>query len=492
MRRLPAAAAAAGLLLVALVLVAAAVLARSRTTVGQNVFVNPSGIIDAFSTPSVAVNPDRPSNVVVTYREDRPDLSARLGWSNDGGASFAPTALPLPSGADRPFFPDAAFAPGGVLDVAYVNLGGRGNVPANLWVAQSRDGGRHLSAPVLVTSGLTFQPRIAVGPMGTVSLTWLQSNRVGQAALTGDMVRVMMSTSGNGGRSWSPPVPVSAADGNLVSGASGVFVGHSFVVVYERFGPTASNLGTGGTAAQPDTYDIVVTRSPVGRADFSPPMVVTAAVRTTQRFSLFFPQFPSLAGGGGRLYLAWAQGRGHGQDALVAASADSGATWSKPVRANDNPGGDGTARLLPTMSVAPSGRVDLVLIDERNDPSGNFADAYLASSTDQARSFHDLKLSTAAFDTRVGPTFGGGLPPDLGSHLAIASQPDFVQAAWADSRLGNENTGRQDIVTARIHMTSSSGRTPLLIGGAAVAAVAAAGLLAWRRRLGRIGANAQE
>jgi hypothetical protein len=132
--------------------------------------------------------------------------------------------------------------------------------------------------------------------------------------------------------------------------------------------------------------------------------------------------------------------------------------------------------LLPTLSVASNGRVDVVLIDQRNDASGLFAEAYLASSMDHGRTFHDIRLSSAAFDTRVGPSFGGNLPPDLGSHLSVVSESSVVQAAWADSRLGNENTGRQDIVAARISIGSSGSRLPLLIV-AAVLLVAAAGCL---------------
>jgi hypothetical protein len=279
---------------------------------------------------------------------------------------------------------------------------------------------------------------------------------------------------------------VNPDDGHLVGAATPVEDGASLVVTYERFGPTASNLGSGGTTPQPDTYDVVVTQSPRGGGDFTPPVVVAAGVRTTQRFSLFFPQFPSLAAApDGSLYLAWAQGLARGQDVLVARSHDAGITWAKPVRANNNPPGDGTTRMLPALSVSPGGRVDVVLIDQRNDPSGNYAEAYLASSTNGGRTFHDIRLSSAAFDTRVGPTFGGNLPPDLGSHLSLSSQQAAVQASWADSRLGTVDTGRQDIVTARVEIGSPPAHRSVLLGAAIVVLAAAGGLmllLARRRR----------
>ncbi len=472
----------------AVALATAAFLQHDRPRVGQNVFVNPAGIIDAFSTPAIALNPRRAGNLAIAYREDRPDLSARLGWTTDAGATWRPTSLPLPATIDRPFFPDATFAADGTLYLTYVNLGGRGNIPENLWFARSADGGATVAPPALVTQGTVFQPRIAVGPEGTIHLTWLRSTRIGQTPLTGEQVRVETARSNDGGRTWSDPVSVNPGDGRLVSGASAVVDGKGLTIVYQRFGTVATNLSTGGTAQQPESHDILVARSSDGGATFSPPTVVTSGIRASQRFSLFFPQFPSLAvAPDGARYLAWAESRGRGQDVLVARSLDVGASWSPPVRANDNRAGDGTSRSLPAMSIAANGRIDLLFIDQRGDPSGTFAEVYLASSRDGARSFHDIRLSTAPFDTRVGPSFGGGLPPDIGSHLGVVSLPSTIQATWADSRLGNETTGRQDIITARVLVAGSGSSRRRWLGAASVTVLlgaVVAALAEWARRTG--------
>jgi hypothetical protein len=471
-------------LLAAAGLVGGVVLLTPKTAVGRNVFVNPAGIIDAYSTPSVVVDPRRTNDLVVAYREDRPTLTAGLSWSADGGTTFHQTALPLPNGVDRPFFPDVAFAPDGTLFVTYVNLIGNGNVPGNLWVTHSSNDGRTLAPPTLLATGMTFQPRLSIGPNNAVHITWVQSTRNGQATLTGDLVTMLISQSVDGGQHWSTPTQVNPADGRLVSSANAVIDKGSLVLVYERFGPTVTNLITGATTPQPDTYDIVVTRSNPGGTSFSDPVVVASGVRNTQRFSLFFPEFPSLGSApDGSLYVTWSKGLAQGQDVVVARSGDLGAHWSAPVRANDNPVGDGTARSLPTLSVAPNGRVDVVMIDRRNDKSGQFAEAYLASSTNGGHTFHDVRLSTSTFDTKVGPTFGGNLPPDLGAHLSVASQATAVTVAWSDSRLGNETTGRQDILMARVSMpaTGLGGRTWLVVAAGALVVMAVVVLLLGRR-----------
>jgi hypothetical protein len=126
------------------------------------------------------------------------------------------------------------------------------------------------------------------------------------------------------------------------------------------------------------------------------------------------------------------------------------------------------------MSVAPNGRVDVVMIDQRGDRSGILAEAYLASSTDAGGSFHDVRLSSAPFDTRVGPTFGGNLPPDLGSHLSVVSDGNGVRASWADSRLGTDATGRQDIVMATVDVAAPGpARRPWALAAAALAVLIA-------------------
>ncbi|MBW3573989.1 MAG: glycoside hydrolase, partial [Actinobacteria bacterium] len=187
---------------------------------GPNALVNPPGLITVNNSPTVARHPDRPDHLAVTHRLDRPGFSALLEWSDDGGATWQPTSLPLPAevvpcaaSPQRlacPFAPSAAFGPDGTLHVIYVSLQGPGNTPGALWASTSTDGGRTLAPPVRVAGELTFQPRLAVGPDGVVHLTWLQAAEVALNRLVGQ-ARVVASRSTDGGASFSTPVPVSDA-----------------------------------------------------------------------------------------------------------------------------------------------------------------------------------------------------------------------------------------------------------------------------------------
>src|SRR5688500_2515605 len=63
-----------------------------------NLLVNREGMIDVSNSPTVAYNPAREGNVVVTYRKDRPGYDALISYSFNGGESWEQSVLPLPQG----------------------------------------------------------------------------------------------------------------------------------------------------------------------------------------------------------------------------------------------------------------------------------------------------------------------------------------------------------------------------------------------------------
>ncbi|HWC12782.1 MAG TPA: sialidase family protein, partial [Acidimicrobiales bacterium] len=294
---------ASGLTLVAMALGTAAVLRAAslpdgELAAGRNVLVNPAGFLTANNSPSLAANPRRPDNVVLTHRVDRTEFSAYVQWSTDGGGSWQQTALPLPSGFDRPFAPDAAFAPDGTLYVSYVNLFGNGNVPQNLWVARSTDGGRTLSDPVRVAGELVFQARVAVGPDGTVFLTWLQAREVGLFKMPRMPNPVVAARSTDGGRTFSEPVRVSDPGRPRVGAASPVVApdGRLFVL-YEDFKGDRRDFEflEGPPAEEP--FALVLTVSTDGGRTFGAGRELESGVVSARRFLVFLPEFPSLAAG---------------------------------------------------------------------------------------------------------------------------------------------------------------------------------------------------
>jgi hypothetical protein len=479
------------LLAVALaVALAAAAVARAvavsdtSVTVGRNRAVNPARPLDADNSPTVATNPLAPRSVVITHRVDRPEFSAFVEWSDDGGASWHQTPLPLPAGLGPSFAPDAAFAPDGTLYVSYVNLEGPGNVPDNLWVARSSDGGRSLSEPVRVAGKLAFQARLAAAPDGTVLVTWLQAEFVGLFKMPGSPNPVVASRSTDGGRTFSAPVQVSDAERQRVGAASPVVDADGrLVVLYEDFKGDRRDFEylEGPPAEEP--FALVVTTSSDGGGSFSPGVELESGVVPTRRFLVFLPEFPSLAAGPrGSLLVAWADGRNGDEDVFLRRSDDGGRTWSAPTRVNDNRLGDGTAQYLPRVAAAPSGRIDVLFLDRRRDRRNVMTDAFLASSGDGGRSFRNRRVSSKSFDSRVGPFIDAPLPIDFGSRLGLASGDRVTVAAWTDSRLGSDATGRQDIFAARLAPRSASALDWAGVVALALLATGAAGLAVRRGR----------
>lgn len=459
------------------------VLAASRggekAVVGPNTLVNQPRIVDANNSPTLARSPTNDQHLALVHRVDQPRYSAQLHWSLDGGVTWRQTPLPLPEGMDRPFAPDAGFGPDGTLFVTYLNLAGPGNVPEGLWVARSPDGGSSLDVPVRVGGRLSFQPRLVVGENGVVYLTWLQASEVGPFRLAGAPARVVASRSTDGGRTFSAPVPVSDVHRERVGAATPLAVGNRLFVLYKDFRDDRRDFENLEGPPWEEPFALVITRSEEGGDGFSSGVEVDAGVVPTRRFLVFLPEFPSLAAAGdGRLYATWTDGRHGGEDVLLRRSADGGASWSEATRVNDNPRGDHTSQYLSRVSVAAQGRVDVVFLDRRRDPGDNLTDAYLAFSRDRGQTFRNLRLSERSFDARVGPGNGGRWPVDLGSRLGLLSDRRGVVAAWTDTRLGNEATGRQDIVAARVETPSRSSGVGAWLTAAISMLAAGTGLLA--------------
>jgi prepilin-type processing-associated H-X9-DG protein len=480
----------------AIVLVAAVALASrgGGDKVGANVLVNRPGPIDVSNSPTVARNPNRDANLVVSFRMDRPGFSAGLYWSDDGGETWTPTTLPVPADVPRcaaspkgdpcPFGPDVAFAPDGTLYVLYVGLRGSGNDPGNLWLSTSTDGGRTLAPPTRVAGELTFQARLAVDPRGPVYATWLQGFGTGNLSFTEPVPYVVAARSDDKGRTFSPPVRVSDPARPRLGGPSPVVDAKGRLsVLYEDYKENRRDFSylAGPPAEQPSA--LVVNTSNDGGSTFAPGVEVDNGLIATRRFLIYLPESPQLAAGpGDTLYATWADGRDGDDDVFLRRSSDGGRTWAPAVKVNDNPQ-DGSPQFLPKVDVAADGRVNVLFLDGRNDKERKvLLDAYLATSTNGGKSFENIRLSDRSFDSKVGPTFGDDYGTDFGTKLGLASASGGkVFAAWTDTREGTQVTGRQDVAFASADLGGGGGAGAgvalglalvLVVGAVAVVVVA--------------------
>jgi hypothetical protein len=145
----------------------------------------------------------------------------------------------------------------------------------------------------------------------------------------------------------------------------------------------------------------------------------------------------------GTLVVVWNDQLFGNPDILSIRSTDGGATWSAPVRVNDDAGT--AAQWFPWLTIDESGLVHVVWYDRRG--NGLDIDVYYARSLDGGVTFEpNLRVTAAAF-TAVLP-WEGGAPDFIGDYNGIAAAAGIAYPFYQDSREGN-----QDVYVATIDAT---------------------------------------
>ncbi len=243
----------------------------------------------------------------------------------------------------------------------------------------------------------------------------------------------------NGGVNWSSPLTYSGGQGAYVSvGPNGSIQGGS---VY--------NAATSGNS-------IVVNRSTDGGQTFSPqatassfvPGGVNCANRYTVKNCIRMNSFPNMAADNsytstrGNVYVVYCVNplTADIADINLVRSTDYGATWSAPVRVNDD--ATTTDQWFPAISVdSKTGRVYISWFDSREDPANNLlTKIYATVSTNGGQTFTPNKpVSNALFNPNtmaVGQPGGENYIGDYHGNSAIGNTSYVV---WMDGR--NNNLG---------------------------------------------------
>ncbi len=483
------------LLVVAIALVAAGVGAiivsfsydtpREAAALGPNLAINDGasnpGDLNANNSPTLIRNPVEQDNLVEVNRIDSPAYSCSLRVSFDGGGRWAETGIPAPSGEEpKCFAPDAAFSADGTLYVSYVTLKGRANAPNNVWISSSSDGGKTLQAPVKTPLGArAFGVRLTADPSAPkrIFLTWLKADELGLYTFSNTGNPIMAIRSDDGGVNWTQASRVSSATRERVvapTPAAGKTAGE-LNVLYLDLGDDVLDYGGAhrgrGGAPYAGDWQLVLARSTDNGATWKE-SVVDDALTPTERFIVFTPPTPSLEvdRDSGTLYAAFHDARGGDPDVLLWSLPNGAGDWNGPVRVNDTPNNDGTAQYLPTLAVAPNGRLDVLYYDRRADRTDVLNEVSLQSSHDNGTTFTPrVKVSDRAFSSRIGSGLERGLP-DLGSRLGLISTDTRAYAAWTDTRGGSIRTAKQDIARGVVAFNdpprlSNGTETLLRIGG---------------------------
>jgi hypothetical protein len=109
-------------------------------------------------------------------------------------------------------------------------------------------------------------------------------------------------------------------------------------------------------------------------------------------------------------------------DVFVGQSRDNGATWSEPVRVNDDPIKNGKEQFFTWMAVDPvDGSINAIFYDRR-DQEGLAARMTLARSVDGGRTFRNFAVDQPPFELSDNVF--------MGDYTGIDARNGLVAAAW--------------------------------------------------------------
>jgi hypothetical protein len=399
---------------------------------------------------SIAINPTRPANVIVTYQ-----VPATAAWSQDGGRSWQAQALP---GTDRFQLagdPLVLFDGDGHAYACYIAFDrpedydtlGKAAHRNGIYVNRSDDGGRSWrpqAAAVIAQPerpGIPFEdkPMAAVdrtrgGRRGWLYVAWTEFRRWQTA--------ILFARSRDGGLTFSAPVEISDRPGSpkdTVGAAEGTSLGVGpdgtvYVVWSDSTGILLDRSADGGVTWGTDlriarTPDIVFKVQGVARTSGYPSLAVDPR--------------------SGRLYVQWVDRRSGAAAVLLATSDDGGRSWSEPRVASDNSPADPRDRFFAWMALDP--RKGALVLGYYRQESPTSLSYRLAWSSDGGRTFQHRPWSAAVF-----PALG----EFLGDYTGVDVYDGVAYAAWAESTSG-DTTGARGVRVSRHSTRVVVGRAAL-------------------------------
>jgi hypothetical protein len=157
--------------------------------------------------------------------------------------------------------------------------------------------------------------------------------------------------------------------------------------------------------------------------------------------------FPSMAvdrSGGpnnGTIYITWPQRAnvtpaGNSPDIVLIKSTDGGATWTAPVRVNDDPLNNSKDQYYSWCTVDQvTGQLMLIFYDSRDVPN-NQAEVFMATSVNGGTTFTNFKVSDQPHTPQPISGLAGGY---AGDYIGVAALDDIAFPFWADNRLGSDH-----------------------------------------------------
>ena len=311
-----------------------------------------------------------------------------------------------------------------------------------VFVAKSSNNGDSFDQVVMVWAALESLVRfndkewIGVDPVnGNVYLVWAIFTLMSTA-------RLMFSRSIDGGGSWSRPLTITETSaGELNIQGAAIVVDNSSTVHVTWIDYGSSNIryarSTDGGQSFSTPVNVAPVRpipTPLPNCNFRTPDMTALAVDLSETAT------------GGSLYVTWADYGNGDADTILSSSHDGGATWSEPVRVNNDTVGNGADQFFPAVAVSAEGWVHVGFYDRRMDPNNTLLEYWWAMSFDGGGSFPvNVPMSNASFD---GGWSRSGTNDFIGDYTTIVADNETVAAVWCDTREGSDASPDSEIYAA--------------------------------------------
>jgi hypothetical protein len=202
-----------------------------------------------------------------------------------------------------------------------------------------------------------------------------------------------------------------------------------------------------------DETAIGFARSTDGGLSFDPAERIIEDIRgiryTTTSKDMRCNSFPVMAADisdgpySGHIYVVWANigvpgvNVGPEIDIYMIKSTDEGATWSSPVRVNQDPMNEGHEHFFPWITCDPeNGTLCVIFYDDRN-VSSTDCEVFVALSDDGGATWEDFRVSDVSFTPEPIPGLASGY---FGDYLGISARNGKVIPSWTDNRDGRAMT----------------------------------------------------
>lgn len=367
----------------------------------RQVNVNAAGLNilgDAANETSIAIDPTAPNRMVITWRQFDTITSnfrqAGYAYTLDGGRTWsAHTLNPGVFRTDPVIRSDAD----GVFYWNALNVNAASQYSCDIF--KSRSAGRTWSAPIFALGGdklwLAIDRTGGIG-RGNIYQAW---NTAGNPYFPATFNRSTDRAS-----SWTVPqeLPSRPVFGQIAIGPDG-------------------EVYIAGIPNSTATTQFLVTRSLNARDAAAAPVFSPAvAVDMGGSFRFGGATSPNPAGLTGQINLAADTTAGPRRgwiyllasvdmaptadpmDIVLARSADGGQTWSAPIRVNADIQQAGAWQWFGTMSIAPSGRLDVVWVDTRESLQPNLGRLYYRSSSDGGDTWSAEQVLGATWNSWLG------------------------------------------------------------------------------------------